>query len=106
VVAAQERFDAAFKSAGITPDVAAALAWDPGMIIVDALRQLGPAASAAQLRDYISHLKNYAGINGVYDFTAIAQRGLDVGAAVVTLWDPEKKVWTPVSQPAGAPLEP
>jgi branched-chain amino acid transport system substrate-binding protein len=106
VVAAQERFDAAYKVAGITPDVAAALAWDPAMIVVDALRKLGPATNAAQLRDYIGHLKDYAGINGVYDFTAEAQRGLNVNDAVVTLWDPERKIWAPVSQPAGAPLDP
>ena len=104
VVAAQERFDAAYKAAGITPDVAAALAWGPAMIVIDALRKLGPATTAAQLRDYIGHLKGYAGVNGIYDFTQTAQRGLDVSDAVVTLWDPEKKVWTPVSQPAGAPL--
>jgi len=104
VVAAQERFDAAYKAAGITPDVAAALAWDPAMIVIDALRKLGPATTAAQLRDYIGHLKGYAGVNGIYDFTQTAQRGLDVSDAVVTLWDAEKKVWTPVSQPAGAPL--
>ena len=59
---------------------------------------------AAQLRDYIGHLKGYAGVNGIYDFTQTAQRGLDVSDAVVTLWDAEKTVWTPVSQPAGAPL--
>jgi branched-chain amino acid transport system substrate-binding protein len=104
VAAAQERFDAAYKAAGITPDVAAALAWDPAMIVIDALRKLGPATTAAQLRDYIGHLKGYAGVNGIYDFAQTAQRGLDVSDAVVTLWDPEKKVWTPVSQPAGAPL--
>jgi branched-chain amino acid transport system substrate-binding protein len=104
VAAAQERFDAAHKAAGVTPDVAAALAWDPGMIVVDALRKLGPGATAVQLRDYLGQLKGYAGVNGIYDFTAVAQRGLDVNDAVVTLWDPEKKVWTPVSQPTGTPI--
>jgi hypothetical protein len=29
-----------------------------------------------------------------------------VNDAVVTLWNPEKKIWAPVSQPAGAPLDP
>jgi branched-chain amino acid transport system substrate-binding protein len=106
VIAAQERFNAVYKAAGIEPDVAAALAWDPAMIVIDALRQLGPDATATQLRDHIGHLKGYAGINGVYDFTAVAQRGLDVNDAVVTLWDPAKKIWQPVSEAAGAPLSP
>ena len=59
---------------------------------------------AVQLRDYIAQLKGFAGIDGIYDFTREAQRGLNLENAVVTLWDPEKKVWVPVSQPAGAPL--
>jgi branched-chain amino acid transport system substrate-binding protein len=106
VMAAQERFDAAFKAGGITPDVASALAWDPAMIIIDALRKIGPAATAAQLREYISHLKAYAGVDGIYDFERVPQRGLDVNDAVVTLWDPGKKTWQVVSEPAGAPLGP
>ncbi len=105
VLAAQEKFAAAFKAAGIVPDVAAALAWDPAMIIIDALRKLGPAATAAQLREHVAHLKNYAGVDGIYDFERVAQRGLDVNDAVVTLWDPAKKTWQVVSQPAGAPLD-
>src|SRR5258708_460658 len=104
VLAAQERFDAAFKAAGIVPDVAAALAWDPAMIIVDALRKLGPTATAAQMREHVTHLKDYAGVDGIYDFERVPQRGLDVNDAVVTLWDPAGKTWQVVSQPAGAPL--
>ena len=48
------------------------------MIVVDALRHLAPNASAAQVRDYILQLKGYAGINGLYDFEAVPQRGLGV----------------------------
>jgi branched-chain amino acid transport system substrate-binding protein len=58
VLAAQERFRSVFKAAGVTPDVAAALAWDPAMIVIDALRKLGPGAGAAQLRDHNAHLKD------------------------------------------------
>lgn len=104
VVAAQERFDAAYKEAGLTPDVAAALAWDPTTVLIDALRKLGPSATASQMRDYLSKLKGYAGVDGIYDYTRTPQRGLDVEDAVVTLWSAEKKTWEPVSQPAGTPL--
>ncbi len=105
VVAAQERFASTFKAANITPDVASALAWDPAMIVIDALRKLGPDADAAKVRDYIAHLKNYAGVDGIYDFEREPQRGLDVNSAIVTLWDPDKKSWVPVAKPTGLPLD-
>lgn len=104
VAKAQARFAEVFKAAGQTPDVASALSWDPAVATIEALRKLGPTATAAQLRDYLSKLSGYAGIDGVYDFTKAAQRGLTVDDAVVTLWNPEAKTWEPKSQPAGAPL--
>jgi branched-chain amino acid transport system substrate-binding protein len=104
-VAAQERFASVFKAAGAVPDVASALAWDPAMVVIDALRKLGPDVTAAQLRDHIAQLKGFAGIDGIYDFTRETQRGLNLDNAVVTLWDPAKKNWIPVSGPTGVPLE-
>ena len=104
VAKAQAHFAEVFKAAGLTPDVAAALSWDPAVTTIDALRQLGPNATAAQLRDYLAKLSGYAGIDGVYDFTKEAQRGLTVDDAVVTQWNPDAKTWEPKSQPAGAPL--
>lgn len=105
VAKAQERFEAAYKSAGLEPDVAAALAWDPGNIVIDALKKLGPNANAPQVRAYLSHLKGYAGVDGIYDFERVPQRGLDVQDAVVTRWMPDKNRWIPVSKPAGEPLK-
>jgi len=102
---AQEAWDAAYKAAGINPDVASAHPWDPLMIVVEGLRKFGPNATAQQLRDYVGHLKGYAGINGVYDFEREAQRGLTVTDAIVTTWDATKKTWVPVSEPAGAPMK-
>jgi branched-chain amino acid transport system substrate-binding protein len=103
--AAQERWDGAFKAAGLVPDAASAHPWDPTMIVVEALRKLGPDAKPAQLRDEIAHLKGFAGINGTYDYERVPQRGLDVEDAVVTLWDAASDNWVPVSEPAGAPLK-
>jgi branched-chain amino acid transport system substrate-binding protein len=105
VETAQKQFFDAFKSAGISPDVAATLAWDPVMIVVDSLRKLDKATST-QLRDHIARLKGYAGVNGLYDFVKIPQRGLDEQDAVVTRWDASKKVWLAVSKPTGIPLAP
>ncbi len=105
VEAAQKRFFDAFKAANEKPDIAATLAWDPVMITMDALNHLGPDATAQQVRDYIAALKGFAGINGVYDFTKIPQRGLDVQDAVMTLWSPTAQTWQLVSKPAGIPLD-
>jgi branched-chain amino acid transport system substrate-binding protein len=104
VEAAQKRFFDTFKAANVKPDIAATLAWDPVMIVSDALQHLGIGASAQQLRDYIGGLKGFAGINGIYDFPKIPQRGLDVQAAIVTRWSPQAQTWQLVSKPTGIPL--
>jgi branched-chain amino acid transport system substrate-binding protein len=74
------------------------------MLLIDALRKLPENVSAAQLREYLANTTSYAGINGVYDFKAVPQRGLSVKNAIVTRWDPARQVWEPVSQATGVPL--
>ena len=103
---AQKQFFDTFKEANIKPDIAATLAWDPALIVIDALRHLGPSATASQVRDYIANLKGFAGINGLYDFPSVPQRGLDAQGAVVTLWNPARQAWELVSKPTGIPLGP
>jgi branched-chain amino acid transport system substrate-binding protein len=105
VAAKQKDFYAAFKEAGIQPDVASELAWDPALILVEVLRKLDPGASASQIHGYLEKMTGYAGINGIYDFQKVAQRGLGVSNAVVTRWDPGKNRWLPVSEPTGVPLK-
>ena len=104
VEAVQKQFYDAFETVKIKPDSGAILAWDPAMIVVDALRHLDPNPSAAQVRDYIARLKGYAGIEGLYDFPKSPQRGLDINEIVVTLWSPARQAWEVVSQPTGTPL--
>ena len=99
-----EVFYKSFEAAGVKPDIASELAWDAAWIVVDSLRQLGPKTTAKQLRDYMTKLRGFAGVNGVYDFTKTPQRGLDVGNSVVTRWSPDKATWEVVSKPAGIPL--
>jgi branched-chain amino acid transport system substrate-binding protein len=101
---AQAEMFGAYKAAGVNPDIAAALAWDPGLLVIDALRTLGTGATAEQIRAHIAGQKGWAGINGIYDFTKEAQRGLDVTDCVVTRWIPAKNEWVIVSKPGGAPL--
>jgi branched-chain amino acid transport system substrate-binding protein len=104
VVAAQAPMFQAFAAAGVAPDISAALAWDAGILAVDALRKAGPGATPEQIRATIAGTKGWGGINGIYDFVTMPQRGLDENDAVVTRWQPDKKQWVIVSKPGGAPL--
>jgi branched-chain amino acid transport system substrate-binding protein len=100
----QQRFYATFKEANLKLDNMSVLAWDPGNLIIDALRKVGAKASAQQVRDHIANQTSYAGVNGVYDFKAVPQRGLTVKNAVVTRWDAAADTWIVVSGLTGAPL--
>ena len=107
VVAAQKVMFDAYAAAGAKPDISAALAWDAGVLAAKAVRAAGATAAGATpeaIRSYIASTKDWAGINGLYDFTKVPQRGLDETNAVVTRWQPAEKTWTIISQPGGAPL--
>jgi len=101
---AQAAMFGAYKVEGVKPDISSSLAWDPGMLEIDALRELGLKATAEKIRAYIAGQKHWAGINGVYNFAKRPQRGLDVSDSVVTRWQKDEKTWTIVSHPGGAPL--
>lgn len=75
---------AAFKPTGVRPDIGANQAWDAAYIVIDALRKVGPDATAAQLR-------GWNGINGSYDFAAHPQRGVGGEWIVLQRWDPVKE---------------
>jgi branched-chain amino acid transport system substrate-binding protein len=78
VVVAKETFFKAFEGTEIKPD--------------------GP-------HDYLLALKGFAGINGVYDFPAVPNRGLSESNVVVTRWDGGAKTWVVVSDPLGIPRD-
>jgi branched-chain amino acid transport system substrate-binding protein len=101
IKAAQTIYFDAFKAAGIRPDFPHTLGWDPALIVIDAYRKLGPAATAAQFRDYINTLHGWAGINGIYDFRDGLQHGVGQNAVVMVRYDPVKSVFVPVSKRAG-----
>lgn len=94
----------AYRDTKTPIDINAVIAWDPGMILVDALRKLGTKASPEQIRRFIANQTNLAGVNGVYNFKKVPQRGLTVDDSVVTRWDKAKDAWIVVSRPGGAPL--
>jgi branched-chain amino acid transport system substrate-binding protein len=78
--------------------------WDVALVVVEALKKLGPNASAEQIRQFISSLTDFPGINGIYDFKQHPQRGLGSDSAVIVRFDPAAKRWVWLSKPGGAPL--
>jgi branched-chain amino acid transport system substrate-binding protein len=88
----------------VSPDISAALAWDAGMLAVEALRAVGPNGTPEQVRAFLAGVKDWGGINGIYDFAKVPQRGLDENDAVVTRWEADQKTWTIVSKPGGLPF--
>jgi len=101
--AALRTYFAALAAKGIDPDGLESSSWDPGMILVTALRTLGTNVTAGQLRDYIANLSGFHGANGAYDFRASPVRGLDEGDVIIARWDPKVHHWIGVSKPGGVP---
>jgi len=104
IVAAQKIFYGAYEAAGAEPDAAAGTVWDPVMMVVSALKALGPDANAGTLHAHLLQLDHYAGVNGLYDFKRTPQRGLTEENAVVTRWDAGARRWRVVSRLTGIPL--
>jgi len=100
----QQEMYAILKARGLRADNQVATSWDAGLIIVAGLRQLPPNATAAQLRDFIADLKDFAGVDGVYDFTKYPERGLGPDGSTVTTYDVATKSWKWLSKPGGEPL--
>jgi len=105
IEAAQRDMYAALKAHGEKPDNLVATCWDAGLIVVDALRTLGPNATAKQIRDYIANLTNFAGVDGFYNFKENPERGLGPDSAIVVRYDPAAKAFVWLTQPGGAPLK-
>jgi branched-chain amino acid transport system substrate-binding protein len=97
---AQAAFFEAFKRAGIVVANGHSVPWDAVQIVVDALRHLGPNATAAQLRDYVNGVR-FTGIDGSYDFHSVPQRGLGDTGTIIYTWNPAQKDFTIASKPRG-----
>ena len=100
-----DQFYKAYAEAGKKPDLPSIIAWDPAMLVVAALRAHGTEAGAARVNDHLSRLKGFAGLNGIYDFPAVPQRGLDGRDGLVTIWSVGDRTWQVVSRPGGEPLK-
>lgn len=99
-------FADAFKGINVDPTPLHALAWDPLLITVAALRQIGPAMTADQLKTYVLGLRKFAGLNGYYNFASGDQHGLDSNAVVIVGWNRDKQEFFPASQTGGVPIKP
>jgi len=95
----------ALAAVGAAPDMIAISAWDPGILLVEALRKLGPGASAASLRAYLVNLQGWVGADGPYDFRAAPQRGVGENNVVMVRWDVERGRGAAVSKLGGALLD-
>lgn len=98
---AQTAFFEAFRKAGIVVSNGHVVPWDAVSILIDALRRLGPNATAAQIHAYVDGVQNWVGIDGSYDFRAIPQRGVGDAATIMYLWNPAEKSFTIASKPRG-----
>jgi hypothetical protein len=93
---------------GLKADNNTADTWDAALITIAGLRALGPDASAEKLRAWILALKDFPGINGLYDFTQFPDRGLSHDTTALVRYDPkgpDGPRWQWVSEVGGAPLK-
>jgi branched-chain amino acid transport system substrate-binding protein len=81
------------QAAGLRVQLGHQLTWDPTMIIISALRKLGPNATAQSVHDYIANLRGWAGVQGMYNFAAGDQLGLGQNGAAMFHYLPETSSW-------------
>jgi branched-chain amino acid transport system substrate-binding protein len=93
----------AFALAGAgEPSSTQAAAWDAALLVVSALRQLGPSMTAEKLKNYLLSLHGFQGVLGTYDFRG-NQRGLDQRALIMVGWQPTKLDYYPAANDGKTP---
>jgi branched-chain amino acid transport system substrate-binding protein len=106
---AQHEMYAVLAKHGLKADNNTSDTWDAALITVTGLRELGPNATAKQLLGWTLGLKNFAGINGLYDFTKAPDRGLGNDTTTIVRYDatgPDGPRFQWVSKIGGEPLAP
>lgn len=101
---AVDTFLSAFRAAGAKPDAVLSTEWDAGLVVVDALRHLGPNPTADEVRRYIEHIHGLSGAAATFDFRDGSQRGVNAATILVARWDPASQTFVPASGPGGSPL--
>ena len=105
VEAKQKEMNTSLAAHHLKADIATAVIWDAALMTVSAYQKFGPEVSAAQLRDYLAGLTDFAGVDGIYDFKTYPDRGLGADSVTVVSYDPAGKKWTWLSKPGGEPLK-
>ena len=96
-------FYAAFKAINKTATPSSGYAWDPCLIVAEALKHLGTSATSRQIRDYILNLHGFVGISGVYNFRN-DNHGLTQSSVIIVRWTAAKNSFVAVSRGGGRPL--
>lgn len=94
----------AFANIDTKPQEPEIVAWDVSKVVVDALRKLGTAATAAQLHAYLETLTKWTGANGPYNYQANPQRGIEKNDIIIVRWDARRGSVVPATQLGGEPL--
>ena len=95
-------FYAAFKEMGKVPTPSAGFAWDPLLIVTEALKTLGTTATAPQLAEYLNHLHGFPGISGIYNFRD-DHHGLTDSSVTMVKWNSATQTFATVSRGGGIP---
>lgn len=75
---------------------------DDGLLLyASAIRHLGQKATATQIRDYIQRLKDWPGIDGIYNFSVSNHRGINGSSYGIVRWDARIGLFDPVSPLGG-----
>jgi branched-chain amino acid transport system substrate-binding protein len=83
-----DEFYSALAAIKVKPTASHVFTWDPAHIAVAALRKFGTGMTAAQFRDYVSGLHDFAGVAGMYDFRNGDGHGLTQDSVVIIRYNP------------------
>jgi branched-chain amino acid transport system substrate-binding protein len=83
----------AMKATGIRLEIGHVLTWDPTMMVIDALRKIGPGATPETLRAYLEQLQGWAGVEGIYNFSSGDQAGIGEASAALFRYSLTKNDW-------------
>jgi branched-chain amino acid transport system substrate-binding protein len=83
----------AIKQAGLRLELPHQQTWDPTMIVIEALRKIGPNATAEQLHSYMENLRNRPGAAGYYNFYTGDQTGIHENGCALYRYSTAKEDW-------------
>jgi len=98
----QRAFLETLKKAGLRPEAGNEIVWDPAALAVDVMRNIPVGAGPSAARAYLSKVRGWVGVDGVYDFIGYPQRGIGINTVLIMAWDPGSKTFLPISGRGGA----